>query len=169
MVSVRTSFDLNPEQERTQAQEARTINLQRVGEKSQSESRIKILVYSVKRKQLHAHTCKRCSRTCPNTMTKNTEFFLFTVVFLLPFALSLFFSFLVFFSVPLSLNSFSHYILWFFYTISSVHVWVRCQESFFSVLLCLSLNLPLLAVRLLVHCSGITSTLMQPESQLGSI
>ena len=32
-----------------------------------------------------------------------------------------------------------------------------------------SLNLLLLAVRLLVHCSVITSTLMRPESQLGSI
>ena len=32
-----------------------------------------------------------------------------------------------------------------------------------------SLNLLLLAVRLLVYCSGITSTLMRPESRLGSI
>ena len=34
----------------------------------------------------------------------------------------------------------------------------------FSVLFRLSLNLLLLAVRLLVHCSGITSTLMWPKS-----
>ena len=40
----------------------------------------------------------------------------------------------------------------------------RHWESFFSVLSCLFLNLPLLAVRLLLHCSGITSTLMRPES-----
>ena len=50
-------------------------------------------------------------------MTKSTEFFLFTVVFLQLFALSLSLSLslLVFFSVPLSLNPFSYYILWFLY------------------------------------------------------
>ena len=71
------------------------------------------MVYSVKRKELHAHTCKKYPWTCPSTMTKSTEFFLFTVVFLQPFVLYLSFFFLVFFSVPLSLNSFSYYILWF--------------------------------------------------------
>ena len=71
------------------------------------------MIYSVKRKKLHAHTCKKYPRTCPSTMTKSTEFFLFTVVFLQPFALSLSFFFLVFFSVPLSLNHFSYYILLF--------------------------------------------------------
>ena len=72
------------------------------------------MVYSVKRKKLHAHTCKKYPRTCPSTMAKNTEFFLFTVVFLQPFTLSLSLSFsssLLF--VPLSLNHFSYYILWF--------------------------------------------------------
>ena len=34
----------------------------------------------------------------------------------------------------------------------------------FSCFPCLFLNLPFLAVRLLVHCSGITSTLMRQES-----
>ena len=81
--------------------------------KSQFESRIKILVYSVKRKKLHGHICKKYPWTCPNTMTKSAEFFLFTVVFLQPFALSLSFFFLVFFPVPLCLNPFSYYILWF--------------------------------------------------------
>ena len=98
--SVRTNFDLNPEQEQIQAQKARTINLQRV-RKSQSESKIKILVYSVKKKKLHAHICKKYPRTCHSTMTKSTEFFIFTVVFLQPFALSLSFFLLVFFSVSL--------------------------------------------------------------------
>ena len=84
------------------------------GRKSQSESRIKILVYSVKRKKLYAHTCKKYHRTCPSTITKSTEFFLFTVVFLQPFALSLSLSFFQsFFLVSLSLNPFSYYILWF--------------------------------------------------------
>ena len=71
------------------------------------------MVYSVKRKKLHAYTCKKYSRTCPNTMTKSAEFFLFTVVFLQPFALSLSFLFLVFFLLSLPLNPFSYYILWF--------------------------------------------------------
>ena len=69
------------------------------------------MVYNVKRKKLHAHTCKKYPRTCPSTMTKSAEFFLFTVVFLQPFALSLSFLFLVFFLVCLPLNPFSYYIL----------------------------------------------------------
>ena len=123
-----------------------------------------ILVYSVKREELHAHKCKKYPRTCPSTMTKSTEFFLFTMVFLQPFALSLSFFSLVFFLCVSPLNPFFRIIYYGFYTISSIHVWVRCWEFFFSVLSCLSLNLPLLAVRLLVHCSGITSTLMRSES-----
>ena len=80
------------------------------------------MVYSVKRKKLHAHTCKKYPRTCPNTMTKSTEFFLFTVVFLQPFALSLSFFFLVFFPISLSLNPFSYYILWFLHHFLHPHV-----------------------------------------------
>ena len=88
------------------------------GRKCQSKSRIKILVYSVKRKELHAHTCKKYSRTCPSTGTKSYEFFFFTVVFLQPFALffSFFFFFSLFslFSVCVPLFSLSlYYILWF--------------------------------------------------------
>ena len=71
------------------------------------------MVYSVKRKKLHVYTCKKYPWICPSTMTKSTEFFLFTVVFFQPFALSFSFFFLVFFPVPLSSNSFSYYILWF--------------------------------------------------------
>ena len=72
------------------------------------------MIYSVKRKKLHAHTCKKYPWTCPSTMTKSAEFFLFTVVFLQPFALSLILSFfLSFFLVSLPLNPFSYYILWF--------------------------------------------------------
>ena len=69
------------------------------------------MVYSVKRKKLHAHTCKKYPQTCPSTMTKSAGFFLFTVVFLQPFALSLSFLFLVFFLLSLPLNPFSYYIL----------------------------------------------------------
>ena len=71
------------------------------------------MVYSVKRKELHAHICKKYPRTCLSTITKSTEFFLFTVVFLQPFALSLSFFSPVLFSMLLSLNPFSYYILWF--------------------------------------------------------
>ena len=76
------------------------------------------MVYSVKGKKLHAHTCKKYHRTCPSTMTKSAEFLLFTVVFLHPFALSLSLSLslsfsLSFFLPSLPLNLFSYYILWF--------------------------------------------------------
>ena len=73
------------------------------------------MVYSVKMKKLHTHTCKKYHRTCPSTMTKSAKFFLFTVVFLQPFALSLsLFPFSYLFScVSLPFNPFSYYILWF--------------------------------------------------------
>ena len=47
------------------------------GRKCQSESRIKILVYSVKREELHAHRCKKYPWTCPSIGTKSNEFFFF--------------------------------------------------------------------------------------------
>ena len=72
------------------------------------------MVYSVKGKKLHAHTCKKYSRTCPSTMTKSAEFLLFTVVILHPFFFSLSLSpFSYLFSFFLPLNLFSYYILWF--------------------------------------------------------
>ena len=74
------------------------------GRKCCSKSRIKILVYNVKRKELHAHTCKKYHRTCPSIGTKSNEFFFFTVVFLQPFAL--FFSFFFFLLPFLFLLSF---------------------------------------------------------------
>ena len=84
------------------------------GRKSWSESRIKILVYSVKRKELNAYIYRKYSWTCPSTMTENTKFFLFTVVFLQPFCSFSFFFSLVFFSVSLPFSLSSYYILWFF-------------------------------------------------------
>ena len=80
------------------------------------------MVYSVKRKNLHAHTCKKYPQTYPSTMTKSAEFFLFTVVFLQPFALFLSFLFLVFFLVSLPLNPFTYYILWFLHQFLHPHV-----------------------------------------------
>ena len=76
------------------------------------------MIYSVKGKKLHAHTCKKYPRTCPSTMTKSAEFLIFTVVFLHPFSLSLSLSlslspFSYLFPFVLPLNLFSYYILWF--------------------------------------------------------
>ena len=131
------------------------------GRKSQSESREKILVDSVKRKELHIHQYKKHPRSCPNSMINNVEFFLLTVVFLQLFSLFLFFFLSHFFE--------SLFVL---YTIIfSPFSPSTCESGVesFSVPFRPSLNLLLLAVRLLVYCSGITSTLMRSESQLGSI
>ena len=58
---------------------------------------IKILVYSVKRKELHAHRCKKHPRTCPSIGTKSNEFFFFycciSSTFCSPFFFSSFSSF----------------------------------------------------------------------------
>ena len=136
--------------------------------KYQSESRIKILVYSVKREELHAHRCKKYPRTSPSIGTKSNEFFFFTVVFLQPFAL--FFSFFFFF-LPF-LSSFLFIFLRLIYYGFTPFPPSTCESSVgshFFLFPCLFLNLPFLGVRLLVHCSGITSTLMRSESQLSSI
>ena len=131
--------------------------------KSQSESRVKILVDSVKWKELHVYTCKKHPRSCPNSMIDSEEFFLFTVVFHQPFAL---FSLLCF--------SFSHFFesLFVLYTMVFASFSPSTCESgvgSFPVPSRPSLNLLLLTVKLLVYYSGITSTLMRSESQLGSI
>ena len=81
------------------------------------------MVYSVKGKKLHAHTCKKYPRTCPSTMTKSVEFLLFIVVFLHPFFLSLSLSpFYYLFPFVLPLNLFSYYILWFLHQFLHPHV-----------------------------------------------
>ena len=125
---------------------------------------IKILVYSVKRKELYSYIYRKYPRTCPSTMTESTKFFLFVVVFLQPLCSFPFSFFLVFFSVSLPFFLSSYYILWFFLH----HLLHPRVDQVFGVLflcfLCLFLNFPFLVVRLLVYCSGITSTLMRPES-----
>ena len=139
--------------------------------KCQFESRIKILVYSVKREELHVHRCKKYPRICPSIGTKSNEFFFFTVVFLQPFVLFFSFCFFLlpfFFFVPFSFLSF--FILYTMVLHNFLHPRVgQVLGVIFSCFPYLFLNLSFLAVRLLVHCSGITSTLMRPESQLGSI
>ena len=102
------------------------------GRKRWFESRIKILVYSVKRKELNAYIYRKYPWTCPSTMTENTKFFLFAVVFLQPFCSFSFFFSPVFFLCLLPFFSFFVLYTMVFYTISSIHVWVRCWESFSS-------------------------------------
>ena len=132
------------------------------GRKSQSESREKILVDNVKGKELHMHKYKKHPRLCPNSMINGLGFFLF---FLL----------LSFFNLPYPycFSSSPHFsFLFLLCTIVFVPSSLSTCESrvgSFPVPSRTSLNLLLLAVRLLVYCSGITSTLMRSESQLGSI
>ena len=106
-----------------------------------------------------SHTCIRTKSILGHNLSvwsimKNSSF-----LQLYFFHLFLSSSLLYFFFRPPFLWIFFHVIYYCFCTISSIHVWVRCWESFFSVLPRLSLNFLLLAVRLLVYCSGITSTL----------
>ena len=112
------------------------------GIKSQSESKAEMLDYSVRRKKLYVYICKK--------------------VFLDLFQCYDFFVSLL----PVSL--FVLYTIVFFYRFLHPRVDLALKVLFLH-LSCLFLNLPFLAVRLSIHCSGITSTLMRPEGQLGSI
>ena len=133
--------------------------------KSWSESRIKILAYSVIKKELSAYIFRKYPRTCPNNKTESTIFFLFAVVFLQPFLFSLSFSlsFPICFSSVSLLFLFLHIIYYgFFYHFLHPRV-DQVVEILFFCFSPLFLNLPFLTVRLHVHCSGITSTLMRSE------
>ena len=126
------------------------------GRKNQSEYRKKILVDSVKGKELLMYKYKKYPRIYPNSIINNMKLFLFTVVFLPPFIL--FFSF-SFFSPPFFLES-----LFVLYTAVLEPFSPSTCESGVESFSVPSLNLLLLAVRLLVYCSGITFTLMRLES-----
>ena len=127
------------------------------------------MAYSVKMKELYAYIYRKYLRTCPSTKTKSTKFFLFAVVFLQPLcSFSLFFFFSLFFSAPFFFVFLRIIYYGFFYHFLHPRAG-QVLGVLFLCFTCLFLNLPFLAVRLLVHCSGIISTLMQPESQLGSI
>ena len=126
------------------------------------------MAYSVIKKELSTYISRKYPWTCPNNKTESTIFFLFAVVFLQPFcslslSLSLFFFYIMFFFCPLFFSSFFVLYIMAFFTISFIHVWSRWWKSFFFCFSPLFLNLPFLAVRLRVHCLGITSTLMRPE------
>ena len=114
-IIVRTGFGLNPKQEWTQAQKAQTINLQRVGEEvSLNLGKRYWSIVLINRKKLQMYKYKKYPRSGPSSVIKSTKFFLFTIVFLQPFSLSLslslFFFFLVFFPSS-SFDPFSCYIL----------------------------------------------------------
>ena len=96
---------------------------------------IKILPYSVKKKELYAYIYRKYPRTCPSTMTESTKFFLFVVVFLQPLCtFSLFFFSSLFFRPPPF--SFSlYYILWPFYHFLHPRVDQVVEVLFFLLLL----------------------------------
>ena len=128
------------------------------GRKSWSKSREKILVDSVKGKELLMHRYKKHPRIYPNNMINNMELLLFYC-----YISSIFRSFSLspFFRPPFLASIFVLYIMVFVSFSPST-----CESGVgsFSVPFRPSLNLLLLAVRLLVYCSGITSTLLWPES-----
>ena len=134
------------------------------GRKSQFESKEKILEYRLKRKKLHMHQYRKYPLSCLTSKINSTKFLSFTIVFLPPFSLS--FSFLFFFFLPSFLSFFVLYT-----TVFTPISPPTCKSGVqsFSVPFRRPLNLLLLVVRLMVHCSGITSTLIRPENQLGSI
>ena len=115
------------------------------GRKNSSESRIKILDYSVRRKELYAYI-----------YTKNI------IGHALIFWLRVLNSFILLLSLK-PFCPFSYYILWLFYHFLHPRVGQVLEVLFFFYFSCLFLNLPFLAVRMRVHCSGIISTLMRLE------
>ena len=142
--TVRTRFGLNPKTGMDPSPQSPCNKFVECRVKSQSGSRTKILGYNVKEKELYIRIS-----------TKS----------ILGHAPMLFFR--IFFS-PLSFLPPSSYILWILYLFPRP----RVDWAFPFLFLhpsCLFLNLPFLAGRLRVHYSGITSTLMRPEGQLGSI
>ena len=121
------------------------------GRRSQSKSREKILVDSINRKKLQMYKYKKYPRSCPSGVIESTEFFLFTIVFLQPFAP--FFVFLP--SIPFE----SLFVLYTMVFTPFSPSTCESGDGSFPVPFRLSLNLLLLTVRLLVYCSCITSTL----------
>ena len=98
------------------------------GIKSWSESRKKILDYSVRRKELYAYICtKSILGHALILWLESTQFFMFSL-----FLSLIFFS--LFFLSPF-LFSFLRVIYYGFFTVSSIHVWVRRWKSFFPLFL----------------------------------
>ena len=123
------------------------------------------MAYSVIKKELYVYIFRKYPRTCPNNKMESTIFFLFAVVFLQPFLFSL--SFSLSFSVcflPCPFLFLFLRIIYYGFFYHFLHPRVdQVVEVLFFCFSPLFLNLPLLAIRLRVHCSGITSTLMRLE------
>ena len=140
----RTRFSLNPKTGMDPGPQSPYNKFVECRVKSQSGSRIKILGYNVKKKELYIHiSTKSILRLAPMLSFQNIS----SPLFFLP---------------P------SSYILWLLYLFLHPRVDWAFKVLFFHPS-CLFLNLPFLAGKLRVHCSGITSTLMRPEIQLGGI
>ena len=116
------------------------------------EKRYRLLVF--KGKSCTCNNAEKHSRSCPNSVINSLEFFLFTVVFLRPF----------FFSSVFSRPPLFEFIFVLYTMVFAPFLPSTCESGVgnFLVPSRTSLNLLLLAVRLLVYCSGITSTLMRP-------
>ena len=128
------------------------------GIKNQSGFKAKILDFSVRRKELYVYiSTKGILGYLLVLSLVSTQFFLFSL-----------FLFLIFFFLSFPFFLPSYYILWLFQLFFYPRV-DQALKALFLHLSCLFLNLSFLAVRLRVHCSGITSTLMRPEGQLGGI
>ena len=142
--TVRTRFGLNPQTGMDPGPQDPSNKFVECGIKSQSGSRTKILGYSDKRKELYIHISTK-------SILGHASMLPFQNIF-----------------SPLSFPPPLSYILWLLY----LFLHARVDWTFKVLFLypsCLFLNLPFLAGRLRVHCSGITSTLMWPEGQLGGI
>ena len=153
---IRTVFGLNSQIGMDSGPTSSNNKFVEIGRKSQSESRENISIVSVQGVGLHLQKYKKRSPLSPSSVINTLEFSLFTVVFLQPFFLS------YFFLCPL----FFEFIFLLYTMVSAPYSPSTCKSGVgsFPVPSRTSLNLLLLAVRLLVHCSGITSTLMRPES-----
>ena len=116
------------------------------------EKRYKLLVF--KGKSYTCNNAEKHSRSCPNSVINSLEFFLFTVVFLRPF----------FFSSVFSCPPLFEFLFMLYTMVFAPFSPSTCESGVgnFPIPSRTSLNLLLLAVRLLVYCSGITSTLMRP-------
>ena len=124
--SVRTRFDLNPEQEWTQAHEARAINLQSAGEKASLNLGPRSWIIALEGKSYTYISVLKVSSDMPehyDLRILNSLSFLF-------FLLSFFLCPLIFF--------FLRIIYYDFFTVSSIHMWIRRLKSFFSISLVFS-------------------------------
>ena len=123
------------------------------------EKRYRLLVFKGK-----SYTCKNAKKhpqLCLSSVINSLEFFLFYCCVSSTFLSSFCFFYLLLFEL-----------LFVLYTMVFAPLSLSTCESgvgSFPVPSRISLNLLLLAVKLLVYCAGITSILMWPESWLGSI